>query len=109
MVPSVEEAVNIIRKHAPDFYPKIGIILGSGLSSLAEQIENPITIPYQVFGLCSGNVAGHAALLIMGHLNGVPVVCMKGRLHVYEGTPYSAIATLVRIVRHLGAHTLIVT
>jgi xanthosine phosphorylase len=106
---TLDEAITKIRKFAPDFNPKIGIILGSGLSSLAEQITNPITIPYQAFGISTGSVAGHASLLIMGHINDVPVVCLKGRLHLYEGTPPEMLCTLIRIVKHLGAKTLIIT
>ncbi len=107
---SMQETMATIRKYAPNFVPKMGIILGSGLGSIADQLTNPITIPYQAIpGLHSGGVSGHASLLIMGYLQDVPVVCLKGRLHLYEGAPYEAIRTLVRIVRQLGAHTLVVT
>ncbi|MDR3490586.1 MAG: purine-nucleoside phosphorylase [Gammaproteobacteria bacterium] len=109
MTPSLDEAVSAIRKYAPNFNPKVGIILGSGLSSLAEQIQNPIAIPYQAFGLSTGGVAGHASLLILGHLNGVPVVCLKGRLHMYEGVSSDSVALLVRIVRQLGAKAIVIT
>lgn len=107
---SMQETMQAIRKYAPNFTPKVGIILGSGLGSIAEQLTHPITIPYQAIpGLHSGAVQGHASLLVMGHLNDVPVVCMKGRLHLYEGAPYEAIRTFVRLIRQLGAHSLIVT
>jgi xanthosine phosphorylase len=110
MAATITEAMALIRKHAPTFQPKYGIILGSGLSSLAEQLSDPITIPYQAIpGLSSGTVAGHASLLVMGNLNGIPVVCLKGRIHLYEGAPYEQVRMLVRIVKALGAHTLIVT
>lgn len=110
MVATMNETMQVIRKYAPNFTPKAGIILGSGLSSLAEQITNPITIPYQAIpGLQSGGVSGHASLLVLGYLNNVPVVCLKGRLHLYEGVDYSAIKTLVRIVKMLGASTYIIT
>jgi len=105
------EVMQVINRYAPKgFIPKVGMILGSGLSSLAEQITNPITIPYQAIpGLHGGGVAGHASLLVMGQLNGVPVVCLRGRLHVYEGHGYDSIRTLIRIVKKLGAETLVVT
>ena len=107
---SMTETMQAIRKFAPNFAPKLGIILGSGLSDIAEQLENPITIPYQAIpGLQAGAVAGHASLLMMGHLNGVPVVCMKGRLHLYEGTPYESIRTFVRLIKQLGASSLVIT
>lgn len=107
---SMQETINAIRKYAPNFFPKVGIILGSGLGALAEQLTNPITIPYQAIpGLQAGGVQGHASLLVMGHLGDVPVVCLKGRLHRYEGASYESMQTLVRIVKQLGASTLIVT
>ncbi len=110
MATSMNETMSVIRKYAPNFLPKVGIILGSGLGSIAEQLTNPITIPYQAIpGLHSGAVSGHASLLVMGHLNNVPVVCMKGRLHLYEGVAYESIKTFVRIIKQLGATTLIIT
>lgn len=106
----MQDTMNAIRKYAPNFLPKVGIILGSGLGSIAEQLVDPITIPYQAIpGLHTGGVTGHASLLVMGHLNDVPVVCLKGRLHLYEGTSYESVRTLVRIVKQLGANTLLIT
>lgn len=106
----MQETMGAIRKYAPNFTPKVGIILGSGLGAVADQLTNPITIPYQAIpGLHSGGVAGHASLLVMGYIGDVPVVCLKGRLHLYEGASLESIRTLVRIVRQLGAGTLIVT
>lgn len=110
MAVNMQETMAAIRKYAPNFNAKIGIILGSGLGTIAEQLVNPITIPYQAIpGLHAGGVMGHASLLVMGYLNDIPVVCMKGRLHIYEGVHYDSICTLVRIVKHLGAETLITT
>lgn len=107
---TMQETMNVIRKYAPSFVPKIGLILGSGLGSIAEQLSNPITIPYQAIpGLHAGGVQGHASLLVLGYLGEMPVICLKGRLHLYEGASYESVRTLVRIVRQLGAHTLIVT
>lgn len=106
----MQETMNAIRKYAPNFVPKIGMILGSGLGSIADQLTNPITIPYQAIpGLHSGGVQGHASLLVLGYLGDVPVACLKGRVHLYEGAPYESVRTLVRMVRQLGAHTLMVT
>ncbi len=109
MAHSIDEAVSIIHKHTHNFLPKVGIILGSGLASVAEQIENPVAIPFQAFGIETGSVFGHASLLVMGTLQQVPVLCLKGRLHLYEGTPFETVRTLIRIVKQLGVHTLIVT
>ncbi len=110
MTVTMQETMDAIRKYAPSFNAKVGIILGSGLGGIAERLTNTITVPYQAIpGLHSGGVAGHASLLIMGYLDDVPVVCMKGRLHLYEGVPFEGIRTFVRIVKHLSADTLIVT
>jgi xanthosine phosphorylase len=111
MTKNLEDAMAVIRKYAPDFYPKIGMILGSGMTNLSDQLTDAITIPYQAFGLggTSTGVPGHASLLVLGYLNGIPVACLKGRLHLYEGVPYESVATLIRVVRHLGAHHLIIT
>lgn len=107
---TMQETMSVIRKYAPNFAPKAGIILGSGLGAVAEQLTNPITIPYQAIpGLHSGGVTGHASLMVLGYLHDVPVVCLKGRLHVYEGAEHAAIRTLVRSVKFLGADTLLVT
>jgi xanthosine phosphorylase len=105
----LEDAMTTIRKFAPNAFPKIAIILGSGLASVAEQITNPITIPFQAFGLTSGTVAGHASQLIFGNLNDIPVVCLKGRLHLYEGASYDALRTYIRILKHLGVRSVIIT
>lgn len=108
--PTMQETMTVIRKYAPKFVPKVGMILGSGLGSIAEQLTNPITIPYQAIpGLHSGGVLGHASLLVLGYLNDVPVACLKGRLHLYEGASYESVRTLVRIIKSLGATTLLVT
>jgi len=110
MSAALPEAMNAIRRYAPNFYPKIGLILGSGLSSVADQISNPITLPYQAIpGLTAGSVQGHASLMLLGELNGVPIVCMKGRLHLYEGATYDSLQTFIRIIKQLGCHTVIIT
>lgn len=108
---SMTEVMEVINRYTPKgFAPKAGLILGSGLSSLAEQITNPVSIPYQAIpGLQAGGIAGHASLLVMGYLQDIPIVCLRGRLHLYEGVPYSSIRTLVQIVRRLGASVLMIT
>ncbi|HLB58400.1 MAG TPA: purine-nucleoside phosphorylase [Gammaproteobacteria bacterium] len=106
----MQETMNAIRKYVPDFSPQIGIILGSGLGAIAEQLTNPITIPYQAIpGLHSGSVQGHASLLVLGYLHNIPVACLKGRLHLYEGASYESVRTFVRMVKQLGASTLVIT
>jgi len=110
-MPTMSEVMEVINRYAPKgFVPKVGIILGSGLAELAEQITNPITIPYQAIpGLSSGGVQGHASLLVMGYLNDIPVVCLRGRLHLYEGVAYESIQILIRILKKLGCGTFLIT
>lgn len=111
MTVTMSQVMELIHHHIPrSFAPKVGLILGSGLSSLADQITNPISIPYQAIpGLHAGGVAGHASLLVAGYLNGIPIVCLRGRLHLYEGVSYAAMSILIRIVKQLGAGILIAT
>ncbi len=111
MAIAMTDVMDVVHRYAPKgFSPKVGLILGSGLSALAEQMENTVSIPYQAIpGLHVGTVAGHASLMVMGNLEGQPVVCMRGRLHVYEGAPYESIRILVRIMKHMGCHALVVT
>ena len=101
---TIDETMQALAQYIPkDFAPKIGIILGSGLSSLAEQMTDPVSIPYAAIpGLQESKIAGHASLIVLGHLNDIPVVCLRGRLHLYEGIPYEAIRTLIQIVKKLG-------
>lgn len=108
---TMAEVMEVIRKYAPKgFTPKIGMILGSGISTLAEQITNPVSIPYQAIpGLHSGEVHGHASLLVMGYMQDIPIVCLRGRLHLYEGVSYSSIQILVRLVKQMGCSVFVVT
>lgn len=111
MIQNMSTIIEVVSRYMPkNFTPKVGIILGSGLSSLAEQIVNPATIPYQAIpGLQSGSVFGHASLLMLGYLAEVPVVCLRGRLHLYEGISYDPIRILIRLLKKLGCDILIIT
>ncbi|EKN6297915.1 purine-nucleoside phosphorylase, partial [Yersinia enterocolitica] len=80
------QAVEVIQKIKPGFKPQIAFILGSGLGGLVEQITNDTTISYaDIPGFPVSSVHGHAGELVLGDLFGVPVMCMKGRGHFYEG------------------------
>lgn len=88
--------------------PRVGIILGSGLGGLAGEVEKPIVIPYHdILGMPHLSAAGHAGELILGELSGCPVVLMRGRAHLYEGHPAFAATYGVRLMKALGAATLI--
>jgi xanthosine phosphorylase len=106
---SAHKATEIIKQFKPNFTPKIGIILGSGLGSLAQQIEDATTIPYeQLPGFPKCEVAGHSGKLHFGILRGTPVACLEGRVHVYEGN-IEAIKTLIRTLKLIGCELLINT
>jgi purine-nucleoside phosphorylase len=90
--------------------PKLGLILGSGLGVLADEIENPVKIPYnQIPDFPVSTVEGHAGQLVFGLLNGVEVVAMQGRFHYYEGYSFDKVTFPVRVMKELGVDTLIVT
>jgi len=91
-------------------YPKVGLILGSGLGDLAEQIENPVRIPYgEIPHFPVSTVEGHAGRLVIGRLAGQDVVAMQGRVHYYEGYTMQQITFPVRVMKALGCDTVIVT
>jgi purine-nucleoside phosphorylase len=90
--------------------PELGLILGSGLGSLADQIENPIVIPYSAIPhFPTSTVAGHAGELVIGTLEGKNVLAMNGRFHFYEGYSMQEVVFPVRVMKVLGINTLIVT
>jgi purine-nucleoside phosphorylase len=89
---------------------RAAIILGSGLSSLADVIDDAQSIPYHnVPGFAPPTVPGHSGQLVCGTLEGVPVIAQQGRLHFYEGYTPEQVAFPVRVMRRLGAEMLIVT
>ena len=105
----IEEAVGFIRQ-GREVLPEIGIILGSGLGSLAAEIQREAAIPYEEiphFARSTG--IGHKGDLVVGTLEGRRVVAMEGRLHLYEGYSMEQITFPVRVLRALGAEVLIVS
>jgi xanthosine phosphorylase len=108
----VSTAEHVIRNLAgPSFKtPKLGLVLGSGLGGLADAVEDATVIPYgDLPGFRESSVAGHAGRLVLGTLEGTPVVVLQGRVHLYEGIPASDLAVPVRTVRALGAESIILT
>jgi xanthosine phosphorylase len=107
---SAPEAAAAVAERAPGFTPRFGLVLGSGLGALADELTEAVTIPYaDIPGFRAGTVSGHAGALTLGHLDGVPVACLRGRSHVYEGIEASAVTTPIRTLRLLGAEILILT
>lgn len=109
MTQYAKDAVNKIKQIAPDFTPKIGMILGSGLGALSAQIEKVASIPYSDLPNFSAYaIAGHAARLHLGYLNGVAVACLEGRTHFYEGQiAVDVIKTQIRTLKLLGCEMLL--
>jgi purine-nucleoside phosphorylase len=90
--------------------PKVGLILGSGLGVLADEIENPVKIPYnEIPDFPISTVEGHAGQLVFGLLSGVEVVAMQGRFHFYEGYSMEKVTFPVRVMKEIGVEMLIVT
>ena len=105
----VTEAATTIRAHT-DLQPAVGIILGSGLGDLANEVRDATAIPYaDIHHFLRSTVHGHAGRLLLGSLEDVPVVMMQGRFHFYEGYTLQALTLPVRVMHALGARTLIVT
>lgn len=106
---AIREAAHFVlsRISAP---PRIGIILGSGLGGIAGKIENKVEIPYgEIPHFARSTAPGHKGQLVYGTLSGVPVICMQGRLHYYEGHEMSSIVFPIRVMKLLGISALIVT
>ncbi len=90
--------------------PRVAMILGSGLGSLADRIDKPTSIAYgQLPHLTNPTAMGHQGRFVCGTLAGVPVIAMQGRLHAYEGHSIDLVALPVRVMHALGASVLIVS
>lgn len=93
-----------------DFVPKVAIVLGSGLGNYAQNIKVETVIPYNdIEGFPVSTVPGHAGEFIFGYVGEVPVVCMKGRVHYYEGYSISDVVMPIRLMKLLGAQILFLT
>ncbi len=93
-----------------DFVPDVAIVLGSGLGDYAGQIEVVYELPYsEIEGFPVSTVPGHAGKFIFGYLEGIPVVCMKGRVHFYEGYPIADVVLPTRLMKLMGAKILFLT
>lgn len=93
-----------------DFQPEIALILGSGLGDYGESIQVEATLDYhEIEGFPVSTVPGHKGRFIFGYVNGVPVVCMQGRVHYYEGYPMTDVVLPTRLMGMLGAEVLFLT
>ncbi|KPV50859.1 purine nucleoside phosphorylase, partial [Kouleothrix aurantiaca] len=90
--------------------PRVGLILGSGLGGLADELEDATVIPYaDIPGFPRSTVHGHRGELALGTLAGQPVMVLRGRFHFYEGYTMQQVTFPVRVMKALGCDTLLVT
>lgn len=105
----IQEAVAVVRQQWRG-QPRVGIILGTGLGSLAGQIQTEATLNYETIPhFPRSTTPGHTGQLVCGKLQGQTVVAMEGRFHAYEGYSYRQITFPVRVMRALGASLLVVS
>jgi purine-nucleoside phosphorylase len=109
MLEKIKEAKVYVEKKL-NKKPVLGLILGSGLGILAEEIENPIKIKYdEIPHFSKSSVEGHAGQFVIGEFNGKEVMIMQGRTHYYEGLSMKKITFPVRLMKALGIEKLILT
>lgn len=105
----IDELVDVI-KSLTNYLPKIGMILGSGLGSLADEIESPDMIPFEKLpGWPISTIEGHVGRLVIGKLENRQVVAMQGRTHFYEGYSMTQIGLPVRALQRFGVKTIVIT
>lgn len=105
-----EAALAIIQKKAPNFTPKLFIVCGSGLGPIANAITDSITIAYsELPGFPECSVRGHEGTLVLGLIEGVPIACLTGRIHFYEGHDNTSMRTIIRTMKLLGAEIMFAT
>lgn len=107
---AVHQAVEFIQKCKPDFKPQVGLILGSGLGALAEEMESATRIPFsEIPNFPNVTVQGHQGALVLGYMRGLPVACYQGRIHSYEGAKAENFKIFIRTLRELGCESLLLT
>ncbi|GEL76096.1 purine-nucleoside phosphorylase [Tenuibacillus multivorans] len=110
MMEQINESKTYIEEQLSTTKPDIGLILGSGLGILADEIENPKVIPYaDIPHFPTSTVSGHKGQLVIGTLQGQHVIAMQGRFHYYEGYSMQQVTFPVRVMKALGVEQLLVT
>ncbi|WP_156288955.1 purine-nucleoside phosphorylase [Oceanobacillus salinisoli] len=105
----IEQAAAFIKEKITNS-PKIGLILGSGLGVLAEEIEHSVKLKYEhIPGFPVSTVEGHAGQLVIGEMQGVTVLAMQGRFHYYEGYRLEEVTFPVRVMKELNIEAIMVT
>lgn len=108
----MEKITSVIRaiREKTDFVPKVALVLGSGLGAFAEKMEIKAEIPYTALPKFPvSTVLGHRGRFLFGYISGVPTVIMQGRVHYYEGYTMEEVVLPIRVIKGLGAGTLLLT
>jgi purine-nucleoside phosphorylase len=106
----VTEAAEFLQGSLGQLSPRIGIVLGSGLGAVADAVADAVTVPYQeIPHFPQSTVIGHAGQIVAGHLGGVPVVVMQGRVHFYEGYKPEEVTFPMRVLGALGLRAVVLT
>ncbi|NWJ24454.1 purine-nucleoside phosphorylase [Rhizobium sp. RM] len=102
--------IDILVDRLNGLMPRIAIVLGSGLGSLVEEVEEAIRVPYvELPGFPASGVSGHAGELVAGYLGGEPVIMLSGRVHYYEKGDPAAMRIVIETLAGLGVQSLILT
>ncbi len=105
----LKEAAAFVERRSP-VRPRVGLVLGSGLGALADELEGNLVLPYTLVPhLPTSSVPGHAGNLCLGELAGAPVACLQGRVHAYEGHPLSRVVFGVRLLAELGCEVVLLS
>jgi purine-nucleoside phosphorylase len=105
----LEDCVFAVRKRVAH-EPKVGLVLGSGLGDFADTLDDLVKIPYRELPhMAASEVPGHAGNLCFGRAGGLPVVCMQGRVHLYEGHTIDKVVQGVRTMARLGVRCVLLT
>lgn len=109
LLDKINESKNYIMSKI-NVYPRIGMILGSGLGDMADLIENPTYLNYsEIPNFPISTVEGHKGRLVIGELEGKVVVAMQGRFHFYEGYELDEVTFPIRVMKSIGVETIIIT
>ena len=104
-----QKAAAVIRERST-LPVRVGMVLGSGLGALADEVQDAVTIPYgDIPGWPQSTVPGHSGTLVIGTLDGIPVVLQRGRAHFYEGYTPQQVTFPIRVMHFLGVETVVLT
>jgi purine-nucleoside phosphorylase len=105
----LDELERAVRAHT-DLQPRVGLVLGSGLGGVADSVADAVAIPFsELPGWPAASAPGHRGRLILGRIGDVPVCCLQGRLHLYEGLEPLQVVEPVLLMSRLGASTVVLT